>query len=102
VQFIALDARIDQLKAVLPPFECHGVGSTNLRQVRQLLSIYTLCHAATLQLHARFEPTWDVDRSKALNAAVSAAGLLQVANVRHLVFVDPIMGVCVFEHLFSP
>lgn len=57
--------------------------------------VYTLNYTAKLQLHARLEPTWDVDRSKALNAAVSAARLLQTINVGHLKFVDPLMGVSV-------
>ncbi|KAI0825656.1 hypothetical protein BC629DRAFT_1434266 [Irpex lacteus] len=91
-QFVSLDTRIEQLKAVLPALDDISADRTRSQQLRELLVIYTLNYTAKLQLHARLEPTWDVDRSKALNAAVSAARLLQTINVGHLKFVDPLMG----------
>ena len=98
-EFVSLDTRIEQLNTVLPALDSISAGRTRSQQLRELLIIYTLCHAAKLQLHARFEPSWDVDRSKALNAAISAGQLLQTVHVGHLKFVDPLMGVrCV---LFS-
>ncbi|KAI0692447.1 hypothetical protein BC835DRAFT_1277730 [Cytidiella melzeri] len=90
-QFVALDARIEQVKAVLPALVISD--GTNSRHVRELLFVYTLCYVATLQLHAPFGHAWDVDRSKALNSAVSAARLLQSVHVELFVYADPLMGV---------
>ncbi|KAI0091627.1 hypothetical protein BDY19DRAFT_931436 [Irpex rosettiformis] len=91
-QFVSLNTRIESLKAVLPALDGITAGWTRTQQLRELLVIYTLLYAAELQLHGHFEPSWDVDRSKALNAAISAAQLLRTINVCHLKYVDPLMG----------
>lgn len=89
---MALDARIEQLKSMLPAIE--SIIEPNRRhQLRELLVIHSLCYAATLQLHIRFGQLWDIDNSKALAAATGAASLAQAANAGSLVYVDAVMGV---------
>ena len=90
-RFGALDARIDQFKAAIPPL----VQATSLRPdvVRSLLAIHTLCQCATIQLHTPLSQGRAPSNNKALAAASAAVAVLQGVPVPQLVYVDPIMGV---------
>ena len=99
---MALDARIEQLKAVLPNVEGISISDPDRHHyLRELLAIYTLCYCATLQLHLRFGPVWDIDNSKALAAATAATGFVEVVDINNLVYVDSIMGVCCVQPMNS-
>ncbi|KAF7793506.1 hypothetical protein EIP86_004618 [Pleurotus ostreatoroseus] len=89
-RFGALDARIDQFKAAIPP----PVQAPSLRPdvVRSLLAIHTLCQCATIQLHAPLSQGRAPSNNKALAAASAAVAVLQGVPVPQLVYVDPIMG----------
>lgn len=90
-RFIALDNRIEQFKAALPSLS----HATSMRPdvVRSLLTIHTLCHCATVQLHLPLSHERHPSNDKALAAANTAASMLQGIPVPQLIYVDPIMGV---------
>lgn len=95
---MAVDARIEELKSLLPNVE--SIPSSDPERshyLRELTVIYTLCFCATLQLHLRFGPVWDIDNSKALAAATAATSFVENIDITSLVYIDPIMGVSATE-----
>ena len=93
-QFVALDNRIEQFRASLPPLS----QATSMRPdvVRALLAIHTLCYCATIQLHSPFAQNHQPSNSKISAAANGAASVVQAIPMPQIVYVDPIMGVSVW------
>ena len=94
-QFHALNARIEQFKALVlslndPPHQ------TSTHRKRGILLTQTLLCCATIQLYARTEPRWDREGCEPLQAAIAAANAIEDANVPLVEYVDPVLGVSPF------
>ena len=90
-QVEALETRIQQFMQGLP--RLGEVEPSRVDRAREFLVIHTLCHCATVQLHASREQPPVIDTSRSLAAANAAADALRIVDVARLRFVDPILGV---------
>lgn len=93
----ALELRINSLLTVALSFDLDNRG---VEYQRGILLIRTLLCCALMQLHSASNQTWHPDHSRVVQAAVSAAELLETVDVSRLVYVDPVMGVSPFAKLF--
>ncbi len=98
-KFVALGHLIEEFKRNLPsvpardsPHHREGPPNALTIRTRSLLLIHTLVQCAILNMYQPRQER-DPSKSRALQAACTASGLLQRVDVRALGYVDPFMGV---------
>ena len=85
VSFNSLDALIENFKAGLPTI-CPG-------SPRELFTIHSLVHVASIQLHNPFVAELDASRLRVLDSARGIIVKLGKVPITEFVYMNPIMGV---------
>ncbi|KAJ7156162.1 hypothetical protein C8R46DRAFT_1226397 [Mycena filopes] len=89
-EFTRLDALIDRFRlALVPP---NRVPAPTPAMTRALVVAHSVAHAASVRLHSLFAHTDAGAQRKRLAAARSILGIIAAVPMRHLRFVNPVMG----------
>ncbi|KAJ7019692.1 hypothetical protein C8F04DRAFT_1275987 [Mycena alexandri] len=89
-EFVRLDALIDRFRdALVPP---NQISNPTPAMTRALVVAHSVAHSATVRLQSLFSHTDVLAKRKRLAAARSILGIIAAVPLRHLKYINPIMG----------